>query len=43
MFKIIIYGNLECLTSIVSDSTRYNLGDNTPQASLQCSPRGVTF
>ncbi len=30
-------------TSIVSDSTRYNFSDNTPQASLQCSPRGVTF
>ena len=30
-------------TSIVSDSTRYNFGDNTPQASLQCSPRGVTI
>ncbi|OHE20323.1 MAG: hypothetical protein A2540_02575 [Sulfurimonas sp. RIFOXYD2_FULL_37_8] len=30
-------------TSIVSDSTRYNFGDNTPQASSQCSPRGVTL
>ena len=31
------------VTSIVSDSTRYNFGDNTPQASSQCSPRGVTL
>lgn len=30
-------------TSIVSDSTRYNFSDNTPQASSQCSPRGVTL
>lgn len=30
-------------TSIVSDSTRYNFSDNTPQASFRCSPRGVTL
>jgi hypothetical protein len=38
-----IYANFKCPNSIVSDSTRYNFGDNTPQASLQCSPRGVTL
>jgi len=38
-----IYTHYLCQNSIVSDSTRYNFGDNTPQASLQCSPRGVTL
>lgn len=29
--------------SMISDTAKYNYNDNTPQASSQCSPRGVTF